>query len=254
MNLTGLTTCCTNNLNAVFISLLATLSLVAVHPAFAADETQTNIGLHWGWENHYVTEGRNNLEKGGIAWAAASVERNNMVFFAVVGRADQVHYTEWNAGLEYTLALRDDIEATLGYQRLEFYGAERASDNEFFSSMTYRGIDWFVPAVNYTYATEASGYFVTFSAHSPWEINSQLTLSPYVQQGFDFGYSSDTHNGANHVQFGLETQYQYCDNLGILAHISHSIALDDIKQQAAVNNQQGSLNETYAGVSLAWDF
>ncbi|GGP48107.1 hypothetical protein [Shewanella saliphila] len=238
----------------VFLPTLAVISLTAAMPALAETDTQPNVALDLVWENHYITEGRNNLDKGGIAWAVASVEHNDMVAYAVVGRADQVNYTEWNAGLEYTLHLDYDIEATLGYQRLEFYGDERASDNEFFSSITYNGLDWLVPVVNYTYATEASGYFVTLSVYSPWEINSQLTLTPYVSQGFDFGYSSEAHDGTNHVQFGLEAEYQFSENLMFATHISHSIALEDIKQQAAADGQQGSLDETYAGIAVSWGF
>lgn len=239
---------------AVFLRILAMISLVISIPALSSNETQPGFAVDLGWENHYITEGRNNLEKGGIAWAVASVEHNDMIAFAVVGRADQVHYTEWNAGLEYTLHFHEDVDATIGYQRLEFYGDERASDNEFFSSIAYNGIDWLVPAINYTYATEASGYFVTLSVHSPWELNSQLTLTPYVMQGFDFGYSSEAHDGANHVQFGLEAEHQFYDNLAIIAHISHSIALEDIKQQARADDQQGNLDETYAGVFISWGF
>ncbi|GGP72738.1 hypothetical protein GCM10009347_41730 [Shewanella algicola] len=37
-------------------------------------------------------------------------------------------------------------------------------------------------------------------------------------------------------------------------HISHSIALEDIKQQAAADGQQGSLDETYAGIAVSWGF
>ncbi|MGI2171067.1 hypothetical protein ACROAE_12915 [Shewanella sp. MF05960] len=243
-----------HGVTTVFLPVLAVISLALSTPALALADAQPSFGLDVGWENHYITEGRDNLDKGGIAWAVASVEHNDMVVFAVIGRADQVHYTEWNAGLEYSVSLHDDIDATIGYQRLEFYGDDRASDNEFFSSITYSGIDWLVPAVNYTYATEASGYFVTLSVHSPWEINPQLTLTPYVLQGFDFGYSSEDHDGANHVQFGLEAEHQFSDNLAIVAHISHSIALEDIKQQARVDGQQGSLNETYAGISVSLGF
>lgn len=245
--------CRKQSLNVVAPSL-AILSLLVSAFALASNETPPAIGLNLGWDNHYITEGRNNLTKGGITWAAATAEHNDMVAFAVVGRADQVHYTEWNAGLEYALHFHDDIDATIGYQRLEFYGDERASDNEFFSSIAYKGIDWIIPAIHYTYATEASGYFVTVSLHNPWEINSQFTFTPYLSQGFDFGYSSEKHNGANHVQFGLEAEHQFNDNLALTAHISHSIALEDIKQQAQADGQLGNLDETYAGVYFSWGF
>ena len=69
--------------------------------------------------------------------------------------------------------------------------------------------------LNYTYATEASGYFVELSLHSHWQVNEQLTLTPYVTQGFDFGYASQTHDGPNHLQFGVEACYSLvsCDKI-----------------------------------------
>ncbi|CAM4164904.1 hypothetical protein [Shewanella livingstonensis] len=228
--------------------VVAAVSLMTSIPALAMTASQPTVGFDIAWDNDYITEGRNNLEKGGIIWGVASVEQDDLVAFAVVGRADQVHYIEWNVGVEYTLHLHDEVDATIGYQRLEFYGDERESDNEFFSSLTYTGFSWVVPAINYTFATEAAGYFVALSLHSPWEINNQLTLTPYIVQGFDFQYSSEQHNGANHFQFGLEAEHQFNDSMAVSAHISHSIAQEDIKQQARAEDIQGSLDQTYAGL------
>lgn len=237
-----------------FLAVVSALSLIISTPAQATADSEPIIGFDLAWDNHYISEGRDNLDKGGITWGGASFEQENLTAFIVAGRADQVHYTEWNAGLEYTLSTHDDLDATFGYQRLEFYGDERASDNEFFSSLTYNGFSWFVPAVNYTFATEAGGYFVEVSLHSPWEVNEQLTITPYVVQGFDFQYSSEQHDGANHFQFGLEAEHQLNDSIALSAHISHSIAQDDIKQQASHDGVQDSLNQTYVGIHFNLTF
>ncbi|WP_435805509.1 hypothetical protein [Shewanella psychromarinicola] len=189
----------------VLLPMAAMMCLLTSTSAFAIVQYQPTVGLDVAWDNHYITEGRNNL--------------------------DQVDYVEWNLGLEYTLHLANDIDATVGYQHLAFYGDEPCSDNEFFGALTINGRTWFVPAINYTYATEAGGYFVELSIHSPWEINQYLTLTPYIVQGFDFQYSSEQHKGANHFQFGLEAEHQLNDSMTLSANISHSIAQEDIKQQ-----------------------
>jgi hypothetical protein len=232
----------------VLLPMAAMMYLLTSTSAFAIVEYQPTVGLDVAWDNHYITEGRNNLDQGGIAWTVVNVEQNDLAVYAIVGRADQVNYVEWNLGLEYTLHLANDIDATVGYQRLAFYGDEPCSDNEFFGALTINGLTWFVPAISYTYAIEAGGYFVELSIHNPWEINQYLTLTPYIVQGFDFQYSSEQHNGANHFQFGLEAEHQLNDSMALLAHISHSIAQEDIKQQARVDEIQGSLSQTYAGV------
>tara|TARA_R110002124_G_scaffold13490_1_gene62076 strand:+ start:114 stop:878 length:765 start_codon:yes stop_codon:yes gene_type:complete len=244
-----------NHYARAFCCAMATMMcLMTSSSAFATAEYQPTAGVDVAWENNYVTQGRNNLEHGGIAWAVANIEQNDLAVYAIVGRADQVNYVEWNLGLEYTLHLANNIDATVGYQRLEFYGDEHCSDNEFFGALTVNGLTWFVPAVNYTYATEAGGYFIELSIHSPWEINQHFTLTPYIVQGFDFQYSSEEHNGANHFQFGLEAEQKLNDSMALSAHISHSIAQGDIKQQASADDIQGSLDQTYAGVHFKLSF
>jgi len=228
------------------------MSLLIATSALAQD--QPTVGLDIAWENHYITEGRNNLARGGIAWGVINVEKNDLGVYAIVGRADQVNYVEWNLGLEYSLHLANNMDATVGYQRLAFYGDDPCTDNEFFGALTMNGLTWFVPAINYTYATEAGGYFVELSIHSPWEINQDFTLTPYLVQGFDFQYSSEEHDGANHFQFGLEAKHQLSDSMALSAHISHSIAQEDIKQQARTGEIQGRVDQTYAGVHFNLNF
>tara|TARA_R110000796_G_scaffold18425_26_gene55841 strand:- start:1232 stop:1360 length:129 start_codon:yes stop_codon:yes gene_type:complete len=42
--------------------------------------------------------------------------------------------------------------------------------------------------------------------------------------------------------------------MALSAHISHSIAQGDIKQQASADDIQGSLDQTYAGVHFKLSF
>jgi hypothetical protein len=220
----------------------------------AQAKTGPEFAFDLAWDSQYISEGRDNLDKGGIVWGVASVTDGDLVTFVALGRGDQTHYIEWNFGLEYTIHLTEKFEATLGYQRLEFYGDDRGSDNEVFSSLTYTGVDWLIPAIHYTYATEAGGYFVEVSLHSPWDITDKLSITPYVLQGFDFQYVTEEHDGANHIQFGVEAAYAISDNIALSAHLSVTQALEDIKREASENQIVGNLNETYGGVHLNWVF
>ncbi|WP_434939472.1 hypothetical protein ACRWQN_00810 [Shewanella sp. HL-SH8] len=214
----------------------------------------SEFALDIAWDSEYISEGRNNLDKGGIAWGVASVIQDDLMAFVALGRGDQTHYIEWDFGVEYTVHLHEYLDATLGYQRLEFYGDERGSDNELFSSLTYTGIDWLVPAVSYTYATEADGYFIEVSLHSPWEITELFNVTPYILQGFDFQYVTEQHDGANHIQFGVEVGYALSNNVELSAHFSRTKALEDIKRETLVEGVKGSLNQTYVGVHVNWAF
>lgn len=214
----------------------------------------TNYLLDLGWDSKYIAEGRDELGTGGTYWGTAAVQHGNLNIFALIARADTLNHTEWNFGLEYLIPLSDTLEATVGYQRLEFYGDERANDNEFFSSLTYNGIEWLTPSINYTYATEAGGYFVEASLHSSWELLGNFTLTPYITQAFDFQFATEDHNGPNHFQFGVEAEYLLNEQTVLSGHISHTIAQKDIKLEAEANGIEGSLNQTYAGVHLTWNF
>ena len=151
-----------------------------------------NIDL--GWDSKYVSQGRNNLAKGGIYWMNTSIQYGNLTTYALVGRGDSQAYTEWNIGLEYALDLSEHLEANLGYQRIEGYSSSRCQDNELFAELAYTAKPWLVPSVSYVYSTEAAGYFVELSLHSYWQVTEQFTLSPYVTQGVDFKYRTEEHN------------------------------------------------------------
>lgn len=212
------------------------------------------INLDLGWDSKYISQGRNNLSQGGIYWLNASVQYGNLTTYALVGRGDSQAYTEWNIGLEYRLNLTDNLEANLGYQRIEGYSSTRCQDNEFFTELAYTATPWLVPSVSYVYSTEAAGYLIEASLHSYWNITEQFTLTPYITQGFDFKYRTEAHNGRNNLQFGLEAAYQLLPNMSVSGHISHSIAQGDIEQEAAANGDLGSQDQIYAGIHFSMTF
>lgn len=236
--------------------LVTTLSLISTYltTSFHAHAEDLSFGIALGWDSKYISEGRNNLESGGIYSGAAAVSTGDLTAYAAVIRGDSTHYIEYNWGLEYELHLHDNLETIIGYQRLEFYGDERANDNELFAEMTYTAVEWLVPSVAYTYSTQAGGYFVEVSLHSPWQLSERFTVTPYITQGFDFQYATEEHNGANHFQMGIEANYEISDNLALSAQFSHVIAMDDIKQEAKAEGYTGSLDESFGGIYLTWHF
>lgn len=216
------------------------------------DSQDVQILLDLGWDSKYISEGRNNLENGGIYWGTAAIQYDNINLYATVGRGDTDNYTEWNFGIEYGFDIGDSIEATVGYQRIEVYADEREFDNEIFADLAYTGISWLTPSVAYTYSTEAGGYFVEASLHSSWELTQRLTVTPYVTQAFDFQYATEDHNGPNHFQLGVEAEFALSEQIMLSGHVSHTIAQDDIKRE--MGQEVDNLDETYAGIHLSFTF
>lgn len=223
-------------------------------PITPSPQSQTQYLIDLGWDDSYISEGRNNLAKGGMTSSSVAIQHKNLDVYARFGRADNQHYHEWNLGFQYTLAITDNLKTTLGYQRLEIYDDKHSNDNELFGSLSYAGIEWLTPSVNYTYSTEASGYFVEASLHSSWELIDSLILTPYITQAFDFQYATEKHDGRNHFQLGIEAEYMLTQNLILSGHISHTLAQKDIKLEANMDEIKSSLDQTFTGVHCTWIF
>ncbi|WP_025821458.1 hypothetical protein [Shewanella marina] len=231
--------------HCLFSAVLASLPITTL----AAPQ----VSLDMGWDSKYVSQGRDNLDKGGIYWSTLAVEQGNLHGYATVGRGDSVHYTEWNYGLQYSLPQVYGFETVLGYQRNEIYGDERSHDNEFSAEISYQQLSWITPSINYTYATEADGYFIELALQHDWQVTSKLTISPYLHQSFDYGYVSAEHDGVNNLLIGVEAQYQLTSQLVLSAQINQSFAQQDIKQENA-DDPSAKLDQTFAGIHLTYQF
>ncbi|MGE6315511.1 hypothetical protein ACQKC1_06940 [Shewanella baltica] len=250
---------CTLGINGLSDNAFANESLESIESISSAGLPSQNsqalaVTLDLGWDSQYVSQGRNNLQDGGIYWLNTAVQQGNITAYALVGRGDSQAYTEWNIGLEYGFDVAENLEANVGYQRIEGYSNSRCHDNELFAELAYTAEPWLVPSASYVYSTEAAGYFVEVSLHSYWHVTDQLSLTPYITQGFDFKYRTEEHDGRNNLQFGLEASYQLSSCMSIDGHISHSIAQGDIEQEATANGDMSSQDETYAGIHFAITF
>jgi hypothetical protein len=213
---------------------------------------ETELIFDLGWDTKYISEGRNNLDNGGIYWATTALQYDDLTLYTTVGRGDSHAYIEWNLGFEYGVTIGDALAASVGYQHLRGYGDLDCSDNELFASLSYITIEWLTPSIAYTYSTAAAGYFIEASLRSPWQLTEKLTLIPYITQAFDFQYATEAHNGSNHFQFGIEAEYPLPSQLVLSGHISHTIAQADIKQEH--RQARTDLDQTYMGLHLTWSF
>lgn len=220
------------------------------HPV--TDQEALQLILDLGWNSKYVSQGQNNLEKGGIYWSTATLTQNALNVYITLGRGDQLNYIEWNFGLEYDFTIVEHFEVGIGYQRDEYRGNETGYDNEWLAHITYSRYPWIMPSITYDYSTQASGYFLEFSLHSDWAINDTLHLTPYIIQGYDVHYVTQQTKGINHIEFGLETQYTLFNGFVISGQLSHSIGGKNIKSGIKNGEVSHGKNQTYAGIHFNW--
>lgn len=232
--------------------LIAALSLLTTCHVFASDASDTTV--YMDWDSHYVSEGRNNLPQGGIFWSGIDHTDGAWLWYERQGIGDSTNFIELNMGFMYQFELPNDFSLATGYKRLEFFGDDRCSDNELAAELSYNAIAWLTPNLAYTYATEAHGAFVEFSLTGHWQPFTDLTISPYILQGWDLGFASLHHDGRNNFQFGVEAAYELSSQVNLALQISHSIGQGDIERQEQEEDCIDELNQTFAGIQLSYRF
>ena len=198
------------------------------------------------WESKYVSEGRDNLEDGGILAFEAAAEWRGLTAGAWLAAGDSESYEELNLYAEYGFEL-GPVAAYAGHTRLEFLEDDE-SDNEISAGIAITDIPYVIPALDYTYSTEADGGFVELSFRSEAELlDGRLALEPYVLEGFDFGYASEEYDGPNNFQVGIDFGLEITDQISVIGSAAHSWAHGDVRRDGL-----GDVSWMSVGVSVGF--
>jgi len=192
------------------------------------DFSSINYTVEAFWDSHYVSEGRNNLDDGGMFSALGSAQYKGFVAGAWYGVADTVSYDELNLFVEHGWEF-EYFDISAGYTRLEFM-KDDAFDNELCAGFSLTFIPYVVPSVNYVYSTEADGSFVELLLCSPQElIEGKIIVDPYIMQCIDLGYASDDYDGWNNTQLGIAVDYNISDTFCLIGTVNQSWANQDVR-------------------------
>lgn len=211
-----------NSLN----NILILISLFALQ--HQANATSFDIG----YDSKYVSEGRDNLSKGGIIWAsgATSVSKNVSLNIAYgKAMAESVDYEELNLVVEYVNSV-GNWEYYGAYNRLEFL-QDNTSDNELSAGLSWNFIPLFSTFIDYVYSTEIEGSFMEIGLMSEVFINDHIIFKPYTTVAFDFGYASKNNNSHNHIGFGATINFAIDNAMSIYSTIEHTIGAQKIKEE-----------------------
>lgn len=223
-------------------SIYACALLGSCLPVMAA----TDYALSAQWHNRYVSEGRDNLADGGIQVVDASASRNG--FSAGLWLADAISddYQELNLTLAYRQGL-GPVTAHAAYTRLE-YLHDHSADNEIAVGIHTDRLPLVDVAVDYVYASDADGSFVSFRISRDFAIaGGHWQWTPYLQQNLDYGYVSARYNGPNNIEAGLDLAWQFHARLAVTASAAYSLAQQDVK-----NEDLGNIG--WFGLGLAGHF
>ncbi len=226
-------------------SLVALALCLTTGPVVAAE-----YEVDFGYDSKYISEGRDNLDQGGIYWlSGAAGFENGITLSAAYGYAadSDVDYDELNLGIEYGFEV-GDFSVYGSYTRLEFMKDDE-SDNEIGVGVAYGGLSWFEPFVDYVYSTEAEGSFVEIGIQREFALSERLALTPYVIAGLDYGYANPDHDGENHLAIGATLGYQMTERLGLTLIAEHTEADRQMARDEGIETDQ-----TWAGVHLTMAF
>ena len=115
---------------------------------------------------------------------------------------------------------------------LDQFLEDHEDDNEYAVGAALNNIPYVIPAVDYTYSTEADGGFLEVSLRSELPFfEERLIFEPYVMQAFDFGFATDEHDGRNNVQVGIGASLSLTDHVDLVGSLSHSWAQTDVDRE-----------------------
>jgi hypothetical protein len=202
------------------------------------------------WDSHYISEGRDNLEEGGlfttVMEAGASLPVGELGLMSSYGSGYDVDYTEINLGAGWTVPL-GDVEVTAGYTYLDFH-ADDEDDHEVSLDLAYTGWGGVTPFAGGYYSFEAEGTFMEAGVASEYAPHERLVIEPYVLIGFNEGYVANGHDGANHIAVGASVSFALKENLNLGASLSYTAAID--KDEETYEDDASLEDRVYGSVGL----
>jgi hypothetical protein len=194
-----------------------------------------NTGSDWGlsinpeWANKYVSEGRNNLDSGGLFSIDLSTSWKQFTFGGWFANGDTESYQEVEIYLEYAYAFYS-VESYLKFSHFEF-PKDNDKDNELAVGFELAQWESITPAVDYTWSSEATGGFLELTLSSVIEYEAYgIDYIPYITQAFDFGYATTDYNGPNNLQIGLQAIMPLSTNTYLTFNVNHSWGQGDVKR------------------------
>ena len=222
------------------------LAMISSSSVIADSDADVQFSVSAVWVNKYVSEGRDNLDSGGLFSLELSSIWQQITFGGWFANGDTESYQEVNLYLiyEYELFMMDSY---ISYTRLEF-PKDDEKDNEFAAGLAYSEYQYLTPSADYTWSTEADGGFLELTLSSLVEFqNPDIAFIPYLTQAFDFGYATSDYNGPNNFQIGVEALIEFDSQIVLSLNVNHSWAQEDVERD-------GEDNVTWFGIGLVLDF
>lgn len=196
------------------------------------------------YDSRYITEGRNNLDDGGLSSIQLVFSAlDNLSAGVWYAEANSTDYDESNFFAEYGFQLLS-LDAYVGLNHLRFSGGSH--DNEL--GLGIATGEWpFRVALDYVYGAESNGSFIELSVSKDYRLAEDLSISPYLMMALDYGYATELHDGENNYQLGVEVSKALAKGMSLSGYLAHSLSAEDVELD-------GGGDQTWAGLALTVSF
>jgi hypothetical protein len=208
---------------------------------------------HLMWESRYVTEGRDNLAGDAIYSASTEFNFGDFNFIPWFAKAVDTDYSELDLNIIYGKHVRDDLSLFVGYNHIRTtVSDETFIDNEVNIGFGYSAQEDFELVSNVYYSFDAEGAFGEIVLEKIYAVDSKLVVNVGATLGFNFGYVSAGHRGANHGQLVATLTYLVVRSLDVYAYIGYN---SPVNRDADRYADDESLNEfLWGGIGLSYRF
>lgn len=212
-----------NTINFKRSLTLALISASAIPAILQAGEWELSGASTW--DSKYVSEGRDNLEKGGILSNEMTLADETTEVGIWYGEADSTDYAEWNIGVSKLLDI-GSMSYVLNYTHL-FFTEDHSDDAEISIVANFPNFANFASSFAAVYSKEADGLFFELALDRAYRFNDRLYAYPYGVLSVNSGYVSDEPEGFNNFQTGATVAYEINRFLTISANANLSFGIAD---------------------------
>jgi len=194
-----------------------------------SEQHESNLSFAALWDSKYVTEGRDNLENGGlgsaeVGWTKAIDNNQELILGAWYAEGTSVEYTELQLAFAYGWSL-EKFDLAAAYTWLDF-DSYRFTDHELVFEIGTSVMDNLDLGAAFVYSDLAGGTFIELIVSREFEQNT-FTVTPYLLLGINDGYVPFEHKGLNNLQLGISVSAPISNNAEMGAYIAYTLGLDE---------------------------
>lgn len=184
-----------------------------------------DIHIGVGYATRYISEGRDNLDAGGIATASIDSSRGAFGVGVWTAEATSQGYgeTELYVAARHDVGEHISIDSRLSYFR--FSDVPGPSDDiEGLLALGYNR-DWYALWIETYYSHRAGGYFTSVGQSAGSEFG-EWRLEAFMATGINRDYVAGESNGINNVVVGLNTTRRITRQISLSLVIAKTVAID----------------------------